>query len=114
MLASGTMQDCALGKWDRHVTSFMKDVFWNSLKTRLTTLETSSGLEFNYYAASLTVQNKKRTRIVKISNSGEVQVDVKRSTGGFKSQSFSLTTVGDTVECFAQQVQKQFPALAVI
>jgi hypothetical protein len=114
MLISGTMQDCALGKWDRHVTTFMKDVFWNSLKERLTTLETSPGLDFVYYDASLTVQNKKRNRFVKIATSGEVQVDVRLRNGEFKSQYFSLNTVCATVECFASQVQKQFPALAVI
>ena len=84
------------------------------MKDRINSLELPPGIELVYYQASLTAQNKKRTKFVKIATSGEVQVDVRLRNGEFKSQYFSLNTVCDTVECFASQVQKQFPALAVI
>jgi hypothetical protein len=111
MLTTSTVndKDHFMSKWDKHLTSFMKDEFWTAVRLEVTQLKITSGLEFMYADSSLTIHNKKRTRFVKITTGGEVQVERRINAIDFKSKKYRFDNLKEAVERFSECAHQQFP-----
>jgi len=95
-------------RWDCHQTSFLKADFWTLLKSTVATLTFPKDLLFHYADASLRVYDKQYRTTVKVTTAGEVQIELKIGKCGFKSESFTFSTVAESIDSFVSMLEKYF------
>jgi hypothetical protein len=95
-------------KWDKHITSFRKDDFWDAVRACVASITIPKGLELHYADASLTIHTKNKRVTVKVTTAGEVHVEKRLSKLEFKSQKFYSETITEAVEQFLTCLTQQF------